>query len=175
MAFGIRKALQTEQGKSEMESRITQLEADVKDLERQVGKGGEPVGQGMVPWIRNPHTEGRCPWRFLLAVPLRRTQIPAHPQVLLHKVDSRSGQSGPAYCAMRRPLYGPRRCVLQVQEWKFKCEAIEKRESERREADAKKHKEEVAYLENYAKQLKQQLETFLVPAKKPAPGAPAPA
>ena len=37
VAFGIRKALQTEQGKSEMEGRITQLESDVKDLERQVG------------------------------------------------------------------------------------------------------------------------------------------
>ena len=48
----------------------------------------------------------------------------------------------------------------------MKCEAIEKRESERREAEAKKHKEEVAYLENYAKQLKGQLEAFLVPAKK---------
>ncbi len=62
----------------------------------------------------------------------------------------------------------------QVQEWKLKCEAIEKRENERREVEAKKHKEEVAYLENYAKQLKQQLETFLVPAKKaaaPAAGA----
>ncbi len=44
VAFGIRKALQTEQGKSEMESRITQLEADVKDLERQVG--WERVGRG---------------------------------------------------------------------------------------------------------------------------------
>lgn len=32
----MRKALQTEQGKSEMESKIQQLEADVKDLERQV-------------------------------------------------------------------------------------------------------------------------------------------
>lgn len=31
----------------------------------------------------------------------------------------------------------------QVQEWKMKCEAVEKREAERREADAKKHKEEV--------------------------------
>lgn len=39
VAFGIRKALQTEQGKSEMESRITQLEGDVKDLERQVRTG----------------------------------------------------------------------------------------------------------------------------------------
>lgn len=66
-------------------------------------------------------------------------------------------------------------CATQVQEWKFKCEAIEKRESERREVDAKKHKDEVAYLENYAKQLKGQLETFLVPAKKGGPGVPAPA
>ena len=39
--------------------------------------------------------------------------------------------------------------LTQVAEWKLKCEAIEKREAERREADAKKHKEEVAFLENH--------------------------
>ena len=55
---------------------------------------------------------------------------------------------------------------LQVNEWRMKCEAIEKRENERREADAKKHKEEVTYLENHTKQLKQQLEAFLAPGKK---------
>lgn len=92
VAFGMRKALQTEQGKNEMEGKIQTLEGDVKDLER------------------------------------------------------------------------------QVQEWKLKCEAVEKRENERREAEAKKHKEEVQYLENFAKQLKQQLDAFLVPgAKKAAP------
>ncbi|KAK9817993.1 hypothetical protein WJX72_005455 [[Myrmecia] bisecta] len=88
VAFGMRKALQTEQGKSDMEVRVQTLEAEAKDLER------------------------------------------------------------------------------QVSEWKGRCEAVEKREAERREAEAKKHKEEVAYLENHAKQLKQQLETFLAPAKK---------
>ena len=41
--------------------------------------------------------------------------------------------------------------MVQVAEWKLKCEAIEKREAERREADAKKHKEEVAFLENHGK------------------------
>ena len=91
----MRKALQTEQGKNEMEARIQTLEGDVKDLER------------------------------------------------------------------------------QVQEWKLKSEAIVKRENERREAEAKKHKEEVQYLENFAQQLKQQLEAFLVPGKKPAAAAPA--
>ena len=39
-------------------------------------------------------------------------------------------------------------CV-QVAEWKLKCEATEKREAERREADAKRHKEEIAFLENH--------------------------
>ncbi|KAA6424736.1 MAG: axonemal dynein light intermediate polypeptide 1 [Trebouxia sp. A1-2] len=87
IAFGMRKALQTEQGKGDMEGRIGTLEAETKDFERQVA------------------------------------------------------------------------------EWKLKCEAIEKREAERREADAKKHKEEVAFLENHAKQLKQQLETFFAPKK----------
>mmetsp|Transcript_37596 Transcript_37596/g.106197 ORF Transcript_37596/g.106197 Transcript_37596/m.106197 type:complete len:241 (-) Transcript_37596:462-1184(-) len=88
VAFGMRKALQTEQGKSDMEARIQGLESDCKDYER------------------------------------------------------------------------------QVNEWRMKCEAIEKRETERRDADAKKHKEEVGYLENHSKQLKQQLESFLGGGKK---------
>jgi len=60
----------------------------------------------------------------------------------------------------------------QVAEWKLKSEATEKREGERREAEAKKHKEEVAYLESYARQLKGQLEAITSPAtKKAAPAA----
>jgi dynein light intermediate chain len=47
-----------------------------------------------------------------------------------------------------------------------KCEAIEKRENERRALEEKKHAEEVSYLTKHNKQLKQQLETFLTPAKK---------
>lgn len=40
IAFGMRKALMTEQGKSEMETHITQQESTVKDLERQVRPSG---------------------------------------------------------------------------------------------------------------------------------------
>eukprot|EP00878_Enallax_costatus_P023972 GHUV01025554.1.p1 GENE.GHUV01025554.1~~GHUV01025554.1.p1 ORF type:complete len:215 (+),score=51.64 GHUV01025554.1:235-879(+) len=36
IAFGMRKALMTEQGKGEMESHITTMEGQIKDLERQV-------------------------------------------------------------------------------------------------------------------------------------------
>ena len=36
IAFGMRKALQAEQGKADMEARIKQLEAEKKDFERQV-------------------------------------------------------------------------------------------------------------------------------------------
>ena len=39
VAFGMRKALQTEQGKSDMEARIQGLESDCKDYERQVLDG----------------------------------------------------------------------------------------------------------------------------------------
>jgi hypothetical protein len=52
-------------------------------------------------------------------------------------------------------------------QWRAKCEAIEKREAERHAAGEKKHAEEVAYLQRAHKQLKQQLETFLAPGKKP--------
>lgn len=38
VAFGMRKALQAEQGKSDMEARIQQLESEKKDLERQVAE-----------------------------------------------------------------------------------------------------------------------------------------
>jgi hypothetical protein len=38
VAFGMRKALMTEQGKGEMESHIGQMEGGMKDLERQVGQ-----------------------------------------------------------------------------------------------------------------------------------------
>ena len=88
VAFGMRKALQTEQGKADMEARIQQLEAEQKELERQVA------------------------------------------------------------------------------EWKAKCEAIEKRESERRAIDEKKHGDEVQYLTRSNKQLKQQLNSFLAPGGK---------
>lgn len=37
VAFGMRKALLGEQGKGEMESRIEGLEAETRDLSRQVG------------------------------------------------------------------------------------------------------------------------------------------
>ena len=38
IAFGMRKALQAEQGKVELETRITQLEGDKRDLDRQVSE-----------------------------------------------------------------------------------------------------------------------------------------
>ena len=65
VAFGMRKALQTEQGKADMEARIQYLETENKELEK------------------------------------------------------------------------------QVNEWKMKCESIEKRENERRQAEEKKHKDSI--------------------------------
>ncbi|XP_029801705.1 axonemal dynein light intermediate polypeptide 1 [Suricata suricatta] len=38
VAFGMRKALQAEQGKSDMERKITELETEKRDLERQVNE-----------------------------------------------------------------------------------------------------------------------------------------
>ncbi len=62
-------------------------------------------------------------------------------------------------------------------EWRLKAEQVEKREAERREAEAKRHKDDVAYMDSYIKQLKAQLEGLLAPAKKvagvPAAGQPA--
>jgi len=38
IAFGMRKALQAEQGKAELEAKVGQLEGDKRDLERQVAE-----------------------------------------------------------------------------------------------------------------------------------------
>eukprot|EP00164_Ancoracysta_twista_P002050 GFYU01002701.1.p1 GENE.GFYU01002701.1~~GFYU01002701.1.p1 ORF type:complete len:247 (+),score=91.94 GFYU01002701.1:113-853(+) len=88
VAFGMRKALQAEQGKADMEARIKDLEHEKKELEK------------------------------------------------------------------------------QVLELKSRCEAIEKRENERRALDEKKHAEEVTFLKKQNQQLKTQLENLLAPTKK---------
>ncbi|XP_071486648.1 33 kDa inner dynein arm light chain, axonemal [Diadema setosum] len=88
VAFGMRKALQAEQGKSDMEKKITELEQEKRELER------------------------------------------------------------------------------QVNELKAKCEAIEKREAERRQVEEKKHAEEIQFLKRTNQQLKTQLEGIIAPNKK---------
>ncbi|KAI8854348.1 axonemal dynein light chain-domain-containing protein [Chytridium lagenaria] len=88
VAFGMRKALQAEQGKSDMENRIRDLEEEKRQLEQ------------------------------------------------------------------------------TVLELKAKCEAIEKRESERRAMEERKHAEEIAFLKKTNVQLKTQLEGILSPQKK---------
>ncbi|KAI8622553.1 axonemal dynein light chain-domain-containing protein [Chytriomyces sp. MP71] len=88
VAFGMRKALQAEQGKSDMDNRIKELEEEKRQLEQ------------------------------------------------------------------------------SVLELKAKCEAIEKRESERRAMEERKHAEEIAFLKKTNVQLKTQLEGILSPQKK---------
>ncbi|XP_028837165.1 axonemal dynein light intermediate polypeptide 1 isoform X2 [Denticeps clupeoides] len=83
LAFGMRKALQAEQGKSDTEKQIADLEEQKRDLER------------------------------------------------------------------------------QVNEQKAKCEAIEKREAERRHVEEKKHMEEIQFLKSTNHQLKAQVEDII--------------
>lgn len=54
----------------------------------------------------------------------------------------------------------------QIQELKNKCEAIEKREAEKRSMEERKHAEEIAFLKKTNMQLKTQLEGILNPQKK---------
>ncbi|KAJ3368273.1 Axonemal dynein light intermediate polypeptide 1 [Allomyces arbusculus] len=54
----------------------------------------------------------------------------------------------------------------QVAELKAKCDAIEKREAERRAMDERKHAEELAFMKKTNLQLKTQLEGILAPQKK---------
>lgn len=83
IAFGIRKALEAEQGKAELEAKVATLDGEKRELEKQVA------------------------------------------------------------------------------ELKSKCDFIEKRESERRAQEEKKHSEEVAFLKRTNLQLKTQLESIL--------------
>lgn len=87
VAFGMRKALQSEQGKSDMEQKMADLEKDKAELER------------------------------------------------------------------------------NANELKAKCEAIEKREMERRQVEEKKHSEEIQFLKRTNQQLQTQLEGIIAPKK----------
>ncbi|XP_057196766.1 axonemal dynein light intermediate polypeptide 1 [Triplophysa rosa] len=89
IAFGMRKALQGEHGKLDMENKTLELESEKRDLER------------------------------------------------------------------------------LVNEQKAKCEAIERREAERREIEEKKHAEEVQFLKKANQQLKAQLESIITLKNKP--------
>lgn len=60
IAFGMRKALTTEQGKGEMETHITQLEGSVKDLERQVRTLSKPAMQAVLFFAPAPTNAHRC-------------------------------------------------------------------------------------------------------------------
>ena len=53
-----------------------------------------------------------------------------------------------------------------VQELKAKCEAIEKREQDRRLLDEKKHRDEIDYIKKNNDQLKANLEALLSTPKK---------
>lgn len=53
----------------------------------------------------------------------------------------------------------------QVADLKAKCEAIERREAERRQQDDKKHQDEIQFLKRSVQQLKQQLEMIIAPKK----------
>ncbi|XP_076593548.1 axonemal dynein light intermediate polypeptide 1 [Chaetodon auriga] len=87
VAFGMRKALQAEQGKADMETRISDLENERQDLRK------------------------------------------------------------------------------QLNEQKAKCDAIEKRENEKRQLEEKKHSEEIQFLKRTNQQLKTQLEGIITPKK----------
>merc|ERR1712178_652261 len=52
-----------------------------------------------------------------------------------------------------------------VADLKAKCEAIERREQERRSQDEKKHTDEIQFLKRSVQQLKQQLEGIIAPKK----------
>ena len=53
-----------------------------------------------------------------------------------------------------------------VADLKAKCEAIERREAERRQQDDKKHQDEIAFLKRSVQQLKNQLEGIIAPKGK---------
>lgn len=56
-------------------------------------------------------------------------------------------------------------CYVQVMELKMKCDAVEKRESEKRQLEEKKHQEELSTLKKTNQQLKTQLEGIIVQKK----------
>ncbi|XP_055019695.1 axonemal dynein light intermediate polypeptide 1 [Boleophthalmus pectinirostris] len=59
--------------------------------------------------------------------------------------------------------------IKQLQEEKAKCDAIEKREAERRQVEEKKHSAEIQVLKNSNQHLKTELEAIITSKKQPTP------
>lgn len=120
-----------------------------------------------------------CGWHtltssFPLSLPPARHQTLYESSVAFGMRKALLGEQGKCEVAARLEALesSERDLTRALGEWRAKCETVEKREAERREADAKRHKEEVAYLESYARQLKAQAEALANPAaKKAAPAA----
>ena len=55
---------------------------------------------------------------------------------------------------------------LEALELKAKCDAVEKRESEKRLLEEKKHTDEINSLKKINQQLKAQIESIIAPGKK---------
>ena len=102
IAFGIRKALQAEQGKTDMENYIAKLEEEKAALEKEVN-------------LRHPAW-----W----------------PDIVIN-------------------------VLCQVSDLKITCQMVEKRAQEQKQAEEKKHGEEINFLKRTNQQLKSQLEGII--------------
>ena len=100
IAFGIRKALQAEQGKTDMENYIAKLEEEKAALEKEVSLEG-------------------CGERQMIII------------------------------------------NVQVSDLKITCQMVEKRAQEQKQAEEKKHGEEINFLKRTNQQLKSQLEGII--------------
>ena len=127
VAFGMRKALQSEQGKSDMEAKVSSLTS----------------------WSQIP-----CVYGCGRAVLLSGTCC------CLVTVEKTTR----SWLQIKQLEQEKKELERQVQDLKAKCEAIEKRESERRALEEKKHNEEIAFLKKTNAMLKQQLENLLSPS-----------
>lgn len=74
---------------------------------------------------------------------------------------SRSGAASLSLCLLQVLDSEKREYEKILAEWKLKCEAVEKRDQERRHDEQQKHKEEVDFLNKHNLSLKKELEQLL--------------
>ena len=73
----------------------------------------------------------------------------------------RSARCAPSLCPLQVLDSEKREYEKILAEWKLKCEAVEKRDQERRHDEQQKHKEEVDFLNKHNLSLKKELEQLL--------------
>jgi hypothetical protein len=173
VSFGMRKALQAEQGKMDLEKRIVEVEEEKKGLEGQVAalkvrcafSHRTPLEDviGFHAFSLQASMRVTMPTRFTGISLYACMSVCLYVCMSVKLVDKPHNQ---LYSSRVITPLLPVGTINLVQTLKAKCDEIEKRGAEQREVEKRKHEEAFQFQKRTNEQLKNQLESMLAPTKK---------